>query len=74
MMLIIATVIISAWFLWGIIKLSFTVAWGITKAIAWILSILALPLLLIIALTAGGFILLLPVVLLAAAFAVLKSC
>ncbi len=28
MLLIIATIIVSGWLLWGIIKLSFKVAWG----------------------------------------------
>ena len=73
MILLILAILACGWLLWGIIKVSFTVAWGAVKIIAWILSILALPLLLILALTAGGFLLLLPVALLAAAFGLLQS-
>lgn len=74
MLLIIATIIVSGWLLWGIIKLSFKVAWGAAKVVAWILSIIALPLLVILAISAGGLILFLPVGLLVVAIGLLRAC
>lgn len=74
MLLIIATIIVSGWLLWGIIKLSFKVAWGAAKVVAWILSIIALTLLVILAISAGGLILFLPVGLLVMAIGLLRAC
>ena len=74
MLLIIATIIVSGWLLWGIIKLSFKVAWGAAKVVAWLLSIIALPLLVILSISAGGLILFLPVGLLVMAIGLLRAC
>lgn len=74
MLILIATIIVSGWLLWGIIKLSFKVAWGAAKVIAWILSIIALPLLAVLAISAGGLVLFLPVGLLVVAIGLLKAC
>lgn len=74
MLFLTAVLLVSGWLLFEVIKLSVKVAWGIAKVIAWMLSIVALPLFVILAISAGGFILLLPVGLLAAAFGLLLMC
>ena len=55
------------------IKLSIRVAWGIAKFIAGLLCVVALPLLIIVIVTAGGLFLLLPILLVAGACGILKS-
>lgn len=55
------------------IKLSIKVAWGIAKVIAGILCIVALPLLIIVIVSAGGLLLFLPILLVAGACGILKS-
>lgn len=59
--------------LFGAIKLSLRVAWGLTKAIACALCVIAFPLLIVIVLTAGGFVILLPVLLVAGACGLLGA-
>lgn len=73
-MIAILTVIVSCWLLFNILKLSVKVAWGIAKVTAYALCILALPALIVCAITAGGLILLLPVALLAGAWGIMKCC
>lgn len=72
--LTICAISIFAWLLFEVIKLSLKVAWGLAKVIGIVLCAAAFPLLIVLAVTASGFILLLPVALLAAAFGVLKQC
>ena len=71
-MIILASVLCIG-LLWGVIKLSVKVAWGLAKVIGFILSIIALPLLIVLALTTAGAVLLLPVLLLAGAVAILAA-
>lgn len=64
-------------FLWLMIKaigLAFKVTWGIAKIIASILMVFALPVLIICFIFWSGIALMLPVVLLCAAFGILKAC
>ena len=56
------------------IGLAFKVAWGPAKIIASILLVLAVPMLIVCLLFAGGMILLAPVALIGIAFALLKKC
>lgn len=70
--LTILTVFVCCWLLYQILRLSFKVAWGLTKFIAYGLCILALPALVLCVMTAGGIVLLLPIALLAAAFGIIK--
>lgn len=74
MLFLTAIFLVSGVLLFEVIKLSIKVAWGITKVIAWVLSIIALPLLIILAVSTGGLVLLLPVGLLVAAFSLLFIC
>lgn len=66
--------ILFCWIFFGAIRLLFKVAWGLTKVLAVILLILAFPSLIACLLYAGGVILLLPVLLIAGAWGLLKAC
>ena len=68
------TVIIFVWLLVKAIKLAIRLAWGTAKVIAGILMIIALPVLIVCVLFAGGIALLIPVMLVALAFGILKAC
>ena len=68
------SLILFCWIFFGAIKLAFKVAWGLAKVVAVILFILALPSLIGCLLYASGVILLLPVVLIAIAWGILKAC
>lgn len=68
--------LVVAAFLWLFIKglgLAFRVTWGLTKAVAIVLFVLAMPALLGCLLLAGGVLLLIPVVLVGIAFGILKA-
>lgn len=73
-LLTICAITAFCWLLFETIKLSFKVAWGLAKIVAWILSIVALPLFAILAISAGGLILFLPVGLLVIAIGLLRAC
>ena len=66
--------ILFVWFFVGAIRLTFRVTWGLAKVAAVLLSVLALPMLIAFMLLAGGFVLLIPVVLVGAAFGILRAC
>ena len=64
-------------FVWLFVKtigLTFRVTWGIAKITAVILFALAVPALFVCILVIGGAAILIPVVLVAAAFGILKAC
>lgn len=56
------------------ISLAFRIAWGTAKIIATILMILAVPIFIVCLIFVGGFILLLPVALIAGAIGILAKC
>ena len=66
--------VLFCWLAFKVIGLAFKVAWGATKIIASILLVLAVPMLIVCLLFAGGMILLAPVALIGIAFALLKKC
>ena len=66
--------LVFIWLLAGVIRLTVKVAWGAAKVVATILMVLALPVLGLGLLFAGGSVLLLPVCLIAGAFCLLKAC
>ncbi|MBQ8815549.1 MAG: hypothetical protein IJZ85_13750 [Lachnospiraceae bacterium] len=70
----IVVLLLFCWLFFKAIGLAFKVAWGAAKVIAVVLSVVALPILIVCLLFAGGFVLLLPVVLIAAALGILRSC
>lgn len=66
----------TALFIWLFIKvfgLVFKVAWSLTKIIAMILFVMALPALIVCFIIAGGFLLLIPVAFLGVALALLNA-
>ena len=68
------TVGIFTWLLVKTIGLALKLTWGVAKIIASILIGLALPVLIVCLIFAGGIILLLPIVMIAVAAAILKVC
>lgn len=54
--------------------LAFRVAWGTAKIVAALLFAVAVPMLVLCLVFAGGIVLFVPLVLIAAAFAILKAC
>ena len=66
--------ILFVWLLFKVIGLAFRVAWGAAKIAASILFTLAVPLLVLCLIFAGGLLILIPLAMLGAAFALLKGC
>lgn len=73
-MLDLIIVVAFCWLFFKAIGLAFKVAWGLTKVIASLLFIVALPLLIVCLVFAGGLLLLVPMALVAIAFGLLKAC
>ncbi len=65
--------ILFAWLGFQFLRLAFRVTWGLAKVVAMILFLMALPLLIGALLMAGGIVLMLPLVLVGAAFGILKA-
>lgn len=66
--------ILFIWLLGSSIRLALKLTWGVAKMIAGLLMVLALPILILCLIFAGGIILLLPVAMVGIAAAVLKGC
>lgn len=62
------------WFFFKALGLAMRLAWGTAKVIASVLFGIAVPLLVLCALFAGGIALLLPLALVGIAFGLLKAC
>ena len=73
-MLDILLVVLFVWLFFKALGLAFRMAWGTAKITASILFAIAVPLLAVCLLFAGGIVLLVPVVLVGAAFGLLKAC
>lgn len=67
-------VIAFFWLLLKALGLAFRVAWGTAKIVASLLFGIAVPLLIVCGLFAGGIALLLPLALVGIAFGILKAC
>ena len=68
--------IVTAIFIWLFFKvlgLAFRAAWGMTKILAWLLFVLAVPLLVGCLIFAGGILLLIPLAMVALAGMLLKT-
>ena len=65
--------VLFCWLFFKAIGLAFRVAWGTTKILASLLFAVAVPMLIAGVLFAGGILLLLPLILVAVAFALLKA-
>jgi len=66
--------VLFCWLFFKAVGLAFRMAWGTAKVIASILFALAVPLLVLCLIFAGGLFLLLPLALIGIAFGLLKSC
>lgn len=73
-MLELILILAFAWLFAKALGLTLRVTWGVAKAVALGLTCLALPVLVVVFLIAGGLALLLPLALVAVAWCVLKSC
>lgn len=73
MMLELLSVILFCWLSVKAVGLALKAAWGITKVIAALLFTIAVPVLVLCLIFAGGLLLLIPVAMVAAAFALLKA-
>lgn len=66
--------ILAASLFFKAIGLAFKITWGAAKIVATILLVIAVPAFILLAIFVGGFVLLLPVVLIAGAVGLLKLC
>ena len=73
-MLDILFTILFCWLFFKAMGIAFHVAWGTAKLIASLLFIVALPLLVLMLIFAGGLLLLIPVIMVTIAWAILKDC
>lgn len=73
-MLEILFTILAVWLFFKAIGLAFKITWGAAKIVATILLVIAIPVFVLLLIFAGGFILLLPVALIAGAAGLLKAC
>ena len=67
-------VIIFCWLTFKAIGLALSLTWGVAKILASLLFIIAVPVLFICLLFAGGIVLLLPLALIGGAVGLLKAC
>lgn len=72
-MLDILVTVLFCWLFFKAIGLAFKVAWGTTKVIASILFAVAVPMLFVCLMFAGGIVLLVPLALIGIAFGLLKA-
>lgn len=68
------TVVIFVWLLAKAIKLAWKLTWGTAKVVASILIGIAMPVLIVCLLFAGGIALIVPIAVIGIAVAVLKTC
>ena len=73
-MLDILLVVLFCWLFWKSLGLAVRVAWGTAKILASVLFVIALPMVAVCLIFAGGLLLLVPVVLMILAFFLLKAC
>ena len=66
-------IIIFCWLFVKVLKLAFSITWGLAKVAATVLCILACPLLVLCVLSAGGLVLFVPVLIVVGAYTILKS-
>lgn len=66
--------ILAIWLFFKAIGLAFKITWGAAKIVATILLAIAVPVFILLAIFVGGFVLLVPVALIAGAVGLLKAC
>ena len=67
-------IVLFGWLFFKSLGVFFRLAWGLAKIVGTLLMVLALPVLGVCLLFAGGAMLIVPVAIMAIAFAVLKAC
>ena len=67
-------IVLFGWLFFKSLGVFFRLTWGLAKIVGTLLMILALPVLGVCLLFAGGVMLLIPVAIMAVAFAVLNAC
>ena len=67
-------IVLFCWLSFKAIGLALSLTWGVAKILASLLFLIAVPVLFICLLFAGGAILLLPLALIGGAFGLLKAC
>ena len=72
-MLEILTIVLFCWLFFKALGLTFRAAWGAAKIIAYLLFALAVPMLVLSLLFAGGILVLVPLALVGLAFGLLKA-
>ena len=73
-MLDLIIVLLFCWLFFQALGLAFRLAWGTTKLIVSVLFAIAVPLLALCLIFAGGLLLLVPLTLVSIAFGLLKAC
>ena len=73
-MLEIIFTVLAIWLFIKAITLAVKIGWGVTKIVATVLLVLAIPAFIVCLILAGGFFLLIPVALVAGAVGLLKAC
>ncbi len=70
----ILTIVLFIWLMAKVVGLMFKLTWSVAKVFAGILMAVAVPLLFVCLLFAGGIALLLPIALIGIAFGIVKAC
>ncbi len=70
----ILVVVAFVWLLLKVLGAAFKITWGLAKVVASILMVIAAPALILCLIFASGILLLVPLALIAIAFAILKAC
>ena len=66
-------IMIFCWLIVKVLKLAFSITWGMAKIAATVLCVLACPLLILCLLFAGGLALIIPVLIVVGAYSILKA-
>lgn len=66
--------VLFCWLFFKALGLTFRLAWGVTKIVAWLLFSIAVPMMVGMLMLAGGILLLVPLALVGLAFGLVKAC
>ncbi len=66
--------LVFVWLMFKVIGLALKLTWGMAKLVAGILAVIAVPVLFVCMVFAGGIVLLLPLAILGIAFGIVKTC
>lgn len=66
--------VLFCWLFFKALGLTFRLAWGVTKIVAWLLFSIAVPMMVGMLMLAGGILLLVPLALVGLAFGLVRAC